>query len=405
VAEIGPSVASDIYTIGRTLVVLCMEFRGYQGTYLHTLPPPESTPLFAANDSLYWLISKCCATDPADRFASADELRTQLLGVLREIVAKRTPDTALTSSSSVLFATPTTSASVLSWAQLPALHIDTTDPQHAWLASLGADNPAALLEELEQAPEASAEVLLTRARASLDSDQPDRARGYAAELLAEDPWEWRALWVDGLAAMAQEQWDTAMASFNAVCQQVPGELAPKLALAVACERGGRPEVAEGLYHTCAQTDAAYVAPASFGMARVRAMRGDTQGAVAALDQVPSSSRGFVESRQVRADVLLSTGNPQDLAVLDQAMRSIESVSMDPTTKRRYIVRILQRALDIVLSGGGATKAKVGSLEASEEGLRDGLEKTFRSLARDTSQLDERIELVNQANAVRSWTLT
>ena len=36
VAEVGPSVASDIYTIGRTLVVLCMEFRGYQGTYLST---------------------------------------------------------------------------------------------------------------------------------------------------------------------------------------------------------------------------------------------------------------------------------------------------------------------------------------------------------------------------------
>ena len=121
-----------------------------------------------------------------------------------------------------------------------------------------------------------------------------------------------------------------MASFNAVCQQVPGELAPKLALAVACERGGRPEVAEGLYNTCAQTDATYVAPASFGMARVRAMRGDTAGAVSALDQVPSSSRGFVESRQVRADVLLSTGNAKDLVVLDQAMTSIESVSMDPT---------------------------------------------------------------------------
>ena len=42
----------------RTLVVLCMEFRGYQGTYLHTLPPPESTPLFAEHDSLYWLIAK-----------------------------------------------------------------------------------------------------------------------------------------------------------------------------------------------------------------------------------------------------------------------------------------------------------------------------------------------------------
>ncbi len=405
VAEIGPSVASDIYTIGRTLVVLCMEFRGYQGTYLNSLPPPESTPLFAQNDSLYWLISKCCATDPADRFASADELRSQLLGVLREVVAKSTPGTALTSASSVLFETPSTSASVLTWSQLPELRPDTTDPQHAWLASLGAEDPEQRLKELEAAPEVTAEVLLTRARAALDAGHPAQARGYAADLLGEDPWEWRALWMDGLATMAQEDWKTAMASFNAVCQQVPGELAPKLALAVACERGGRPEVAEGLYNTCAQTDATYVAPASFGMARVRAMRGDTAGAVSALDQVPSSSRGFVESRQVRADVLLSTGNAKDLGVLDQAMTSIESVSMDPTTKRRYTVRILQQALDIVHAGGGASKQKVGSFEATEVRLREGLEQTFRNLARDAHELGERIELVNQANAVRSWTLT
>ncbi len=405
VAEIGPSVASDIYTIGRTLVVLCMEFRGYQGTYLNSLPPPESTPLFAQNDSLYWLISKCCATDPADRFASADELRTQLLGVLREVVAKATPGTALTSASSVLFETPSTSASVLTWSQLPELRPDPNDPQQAWLASLGAEDPERLLKELEQAPEETAEVLLTRARAALDAQQPAQSRGYAADLLGDDPWEWRALWMDGLATMALEDWPAAMASFNAVCQQVPGELAPKLALAVACERGGRPEVAEGLYDTCAQTDATYVAPASFGMARVRAMRGDTAGAVNALDQVPPSSRGFVESRQVRADVLVSTNVSGDLSVLDQAMSSIESVPMDPATRRRYTVRILQQALDIVRAGGGATKLKVGSFAAAEPSLRAGLEQTYRDLARDAAKLEERIELVNQANAVRSWTLT
>ena len=49
--------------------------------------------------------------------------------------------------------------------------------------------------------------------------------------------------------------------------------------------------------------------------------------------------------------------------------------------------------------------RIGSLEATEDGLREGLESTFRNLARDASKLDERIELVNQANAVRSWTLT
>jgi serine/threonine-protein kinase PknG len=34
VPQVGPSIASDIYTIGRTLAVLIMEFRGYQTTYV-----------------------------------------------------------------------------------------------------------------------------------------------------------------------------------------------------------------------------------------------------------------------------------------------------------------------------------------------------------------------------------
>ncbi|MDP2771915.1 MAG: tetratricopeptide repeat protein [Nocardioides sp.] len=404
VAEVGPSVASDIYTIGRTLVVLCMEFRGYQGTYLHSLPPPESTPLFAEHDSLYWLIKKCCAPDPADRFASADELRVQLLGVLREVVAAGTQGTALTSAASVLFESPATSSAALEWSQLPSLRPDTADDQYAWVSGLSADDPKQRLSDLEVAPDNTAEVWLARAHAALELQEPARARGYAADLLAQDPWEWRALWVDGLAALQLQDWDSAMASFNAVYQQVPGELAPKLALAVACERGQLPEVAEALYATCAGTDATYVAPASFGMARVRAQRSDMQGAVAALDQVPSTSRGYPESRQLRADVLLS-GGAQDLALLDQALRSIESVQMAPRTRETYTVRILGQALEVVLTGSDRPDAKVGSYPATESGLRDGLERSYRALARDATEQRQRVELVNQANAVRMWTLT
>ncbi|WP_148615675.1 serine/threonine-protein kinase [Nocardioides rubriscoriae] len=412
VAQVGPSVASDLYTIGRTLVVLCMEFRGYQGTYLHTLPPPESTPLFHDNDSLYWLIAKCCAPDPADRFASADELRTQLLGVLRETVARRTSGTTLTSAASVLFETPTTSRGVLEWSQLPGLRADTTDPQHGWLAGIGATDPAERLAALtHEAPEQSPEVRLARARAALELGDPAQAHEVAAEMLAADPWEWRALWVDGLAAMLQRDWDTAKASFNAVYQQVPGELAPKLALAVACEKGGLPAVAEGLYLTCAATDAAYVAPAAFGVARVRAERGDAVGAVAALDLVPKSSRGYPESRQLRAEVLLGSARGAgggDLEVLDQAMRSIESASMDPATQGRYTVRILEHALAVVTAAGAqpGPGTTIGStVEATEAGLRAGIERAYRLLARDASDLTERIELVNRANAARAWSLT
>lgn len=407
VPQVGTSVASDIYTIGRTLVVLCMEFRGYQGTYLHTLPPPDTTPLFQQHDSLYQLIAKCCATDPADRFQSAEELRSQLLGVLREVVAARTTGTALTSAASPLFEAPATSASALDWHQLPALRPDPSDPQYSWLTSVGDAEPADLLEALEQAPEESAEVLLRRARASIELGDTAGARKSTAQLLTQDPWEWRALWLDGLAAMKDGDWEAAKAAFSAVYQQVPGELGPKLALAIACENGSLPEVAEGLYATCAATDAAYAPPAAFGMARVRAAAGDTAGAVRALDLVPSTSRGYPESRQLRADVLLA-GAPDDLTVLDQALTSIASVRMDPAERQRYTVRILGHALDAVTKGGatpaGAARPTVGGVDAAEVPLRDALENAYRALAREADSLDARVTLVNQANAVRNKTL-
>jgi serine/threonine-protein kinase PknG len=120
--------------------------------------------------------------------------------------------------------------------------------------------------------------------------------------------------------------------------------------------------------------------------------------------VPKTSRGYPESRQLRADVLLS-GDSSDLALLDQAMRSIESVPMDPRARETYTVRILEQALDVVLKGAPRPDAKVGAHPATEAGLRDALERSFRSLARDATELRQRVELVNQANAVRMWTLT
>ena len=210
--------------------------------------------------------------------------------------------------------------------------------------------------------------------------------------------------MEGLAAVQQDDWETAKASFNAVYQQVPGELAPKLALAFACEKGGQPEVAEGLYQTCAATDATYVAPSAFGMARVRADRKDTPGAVAALDLVPNTSRGYTESRQQRAEVLLA-GSAMDLAVLDQALRTIESSSVDGPTRQRYTVRILKEALPAVAKNPPRKGVSIGSVQASEPHIRAGLENALRLLARDAHDLDERVDLVNQANAIRNWSLT
>jgi serine/threonine-protein kinase PknG len=402
VAQVGPSVASDIYTIGRTLLVLMMEFRGYQSKYVASLPPVAETSLFADYDSLYRLLAKACAADPADRFASVDEFRVQLLGVLREVVAQRTSGTALTSAASVLFEAPAITSEALEWDELPGLRIDTSDPQYAWLSNIAVDDPEERLAQLRQAPEATAEVRLAQARAALQLRRRDLVDQVVNEMLIEDPWEWRAVWVGGLAALDAGDFAAAQSSFNAVYGQVPGELAPKLGLALACERGREGEIAEGLYRTCASTDANYVAPAAFGMARIRAARGDVSGAVQALDLVPSTSRSYPEARRLRALQLYESG--QGLPALAQAMDSINGVQLDPRERGELTAQILERAIAEVSKDGAKNGVKVGGYEAEEDTLRDGLESTYRQLAGIETDTGRRFALVDKANAVRRWTL-
>ena len=402
VAQVGPTVASDIYTIGRTCVVLMTEFRGYQTKYVASLPPVDETPLFAAHDSLYRLLSKACAADPADRFASVDEFRVQLLGVLREVVAQKTPGTALTSAASVLFEAPAITSEALEWHQLPALRVDTSDPQYAWLSNISVEDPEKRLDQLRDAPVATAEVRLAQAHAALELRRRDVVEQIVNDMLIEDPWEWRAVWVAGLSALDAGDFASAQSSFNAVYGQVPGELAPKLALALACERGGQGVIAEGLYQTCASTDANYVAAAAFGMARIRAARGDVLGAVQALDLVPSTSRSYPEARRLRARQLYESGD--GLPALARAMDSISGVRLDPREQSELTAQILERAIAEVDKNGSKSEVKIGPYSADDETLRDGLESTYRQLAGIETDQQRRYALVDKANAVRRWTV-
>lgn len=402
VADVGPSVASDIYTIGRTLIVLAMEFRGYQSTYVTTLPPLAETPLFQEYDSFYRLLLKACAPDPADRFASADELRVQLLGVLREVVAQHRKGAAEHSTSSLLFDIPMVADDSLSWQDLPGLRADEGDAQLSWLRTVSIDDPLQRLAALDKAPEASPEVLLARARAALEAGRGDQVEDAVHTLLVNDPWEWRAVWMSGLLALARGQTAQAQSAFNAVYGQVPGELAPKLALAFACESGGESDVAESLYTVCARTDANYIAPAAFGLARIRAARGDVQGAVRALDLVPGTSRAFTQARRRRAGLLAESGG--GLPALAQALESIDNLTIDPADRARFRVDVLSEALTVVQAGGADPKVRLGGHVASEPALRDGLEAALRELAGHADSRDEKVALVDRANDVRRWTL-
>src|SRR5215470_3648257 len=83
-----PSVASDLYTVGRMLAVLSFDFTGFSSkTYRHRLPDPVDDHLLAREESFHRLLRRATHDIPARRFESAEEMREQLLGVRAEVLS------------------------------------------------------------------------------------------------------------------------------------------------------------------------------------------------------------------------------------------------------------------------------------------------------------------------------
>ena len=81
----GPSVASDIYTVGRSLAVLALGMTPTLGGKPAELPADH--PVLVAHESFHRLLRRATDPDPLRRFESADEMHDQLAGVLREVLA------------------------------------------------------------------------------------------------------------------------------------------------------------------------------------------------------------------------------------------------------------------------------------------------------------------------------
>ena len=199
---------------------------------------------------------------------------------------------------------------------------------------------------------------------------PPRARAECEALLQIDPWDWRAVWMTGVAAMAADDVPGAVSSFNAVYGQVPGELAPKLALARACELADEREMATGLYAVCSRTDGAYLAAAQFGLARLAQADGRTADALAALGRIPPVSRAYGEARRQRASLLVGDGTatPDDLAA---ASLEVERAGLPPRERTALHVEILEAALATTVRDGDQPSTHVVGVTMTEPDVRRG----------------------------------
>jgi serine/threonine-protein kinase PknG len=415
VAMDGPSIASDLFTVGRTLAVLLINIPGFGDTHQYTLPTPQQEPLFAQQESLYCFLLKATAYKPDDRFQSADEMADQLLGVLREIVAIETATPHATASSVfasdplALFASADFAPITADYRQVPSPLLDTTDPAfNALLSAIAIPNPSQRVVGLEavaqQFPD-STEATLQWVSGLIDLEEYAKAKQVLTTLEARNPLDWHVLWYLGRLNLAQGTPKNAQGYLDRVYAQMPGELAAKLALAIAAEQSEQFNRAIQLYDRISRTDPGYVS-ASFGLARCHFNQGDRAAAVAALERIPPHSSLYIRS-QVEAARLLASSQPTrpQIQDLQRSASMIETLALQGTEHYRLMQQVFETALELLTSNTLSPDASVRLLgqPLEEAKLRLGLEKVLRDMAHLTSGA-EKIHLVDTANRIRPRTL-
>ena len=338
----------------------------------------------------------------------------QLLGVLREMVALETNVPRPTSSNlfngdRLALMNSSDSAPInASYDQLPIPLLDATDSgfDAVMNASAIADN-SHRIENLSQAVKqfpTSTEALLRLAN-SLIGVNYAHAENCLAEVEAKDPWDWRLLWYRGRSLMAQGKFKEAQAAFDQVYFDLPGELAPKLALALSAEQAKNYPLAIKMYDLVSRTDPSYVS-AAFGLARCLSARGDRKEAVAALERVPQSSSLFTRSRVEVARTLVNRDRSAPGAQeLRAASVAIEALTLDGVERHRLTQQVLETALHLVTTKAIPPTSTIAILgqPLEEPKIRKGLEKALRNLAHLATG-DEKIRLVDEANRVRPRSL-
>jgi len=403
IAGLGPSVASDLYTVGRALAVLSFPFHGHTTKYAASLPPREQVPVLREHESYDRLLRRATARDPYSRFQDAQEMAEQLTGVLREVLSAQ--DGRPRPAPSALFGperripaerlTPRTALLAL-----PTPLPRPSDGSAGFLASLTVDDPRALLAALASAPADSPDLRLRRVLAHLELDDHDSARLILAGL-RED---WRSEWYRAVSALGAGELREARHRFDDLYDLTPGEAAPKLALGFCHELLGRLPEAGHYYQAVWRTDQTYVS-AAFGLSRVRSAAGDRAGAIAALDAVPPASSHFPSARIAAVHMIISGREPTGLSEreLMDAGRRLSRLGLDSQRRGRLSAEILRSALDWVLAGN-TSRARILDVRLTEEELRRALERTYRTLARLADDPPERQALVTRANAIRPRTL-
>ncbi|MEV6139409.1 tetratricopeptide repeat protein [Nocardia sp. NPDC051990] len=449
ITETGPTVVSDIYTVGRTLAALALDLpRDRDGHFLGGIPEPDEDPLLARYPCLYRLLLRATDPEPERRFPSAYSMYCQLAGALRMVLAIDTglehpqPSVELSSMRDD-FGIDTligqTDGMVDGMARMPVLEardvvaalptplIDSEDPSAELLSSLLHGEPRHALDALRRAheriragtivaPESfDLEGPLTAVRAYLDLGETVPACQLLADLRVDYSADWRIEWYVGVAALLDGHYDRAWQHFETVHGMLPGEIGPELALAATAElvlqHLDDPAESDRWHRAAADHYRAVwrtnhgVVSAAFGLARRLAADGELLEAVTVLEQVPAASRHHSVAHTTGC-LLLVSRPIADITEADicTAAERLEALPDDARTLQLQVI-VVGAALEWLRVGGRPRNPNrtILGFPVTSAGLRQGLETSLRALARTAPDRWHRYRLVDLANSVRPRT--
>ncbi len=414
-AHDAPTPLSDLYSVARGLAVLVADF-DFQGKYLETLPPAEDVPAFSQNEALYRFLLKATRPKPEERFQSAPEMIEQLVGVLRSVegaseVPRLESELFDPDSDSGI---PSGDAEHRGHDGIPRLKVDRQDAAASVILAAGAvGDPARRLALFERAlvqHPTSVELQLRRIDELVSLGRFEDAEAGLAVVQKTQPQDWRLPWYRGRVLLAQGRTQETLHAFETILGEMPGELAPRQAVARAYEAHGDLDAAIKYYDAVSKADASFTS-AAFGLARCLERKGDRAGAADAYRRVPSTSSRHVQAQMALAKLLLAGGNvalqrtPATLAELAGASDAVEAVAgqLDGLPVHQLRAELLWTAAAFVEGGGDAKDTRILGRAMKPAALRRAAEEELRACARLAGSDAERLRWVDEANRVRPVT--
>ncbi|MCX5418792.1 tetratricopeptide repeat protein [Streptomyces sp. NBC_00078] len=462
-----PTVAHDLHTVGVTLRELAR------------WAVDEVPGLGTA--SFWWVVERATRGDPGLRFADAREMAGQLRGALREIRALRgksdppEPSDYFRPSPQLLGARLGTVPGIEHWMdrprrdrywppEAPALDLGAPtpteiarclpvprrypgDPQTARFEVSSGYDPGQLLDQEHEKPQ-SVEICLHNVRVLLRRDTLEDLALAQEELDTADSIpgpsavrRWRLEWHRALLALRSAGLEEvprrvaeARSHFAKVHLELPGEYAPKLALAYCGERLGDDSAgptAKELYEAVFARNPAH-GGAALGLARLALRAGDRRGALDVLGRVRPGTLDHTVARiaslRIRAARLPGDGDPLPSPTeVDAALAELRGLvgrrpgagepSLSEDEALRLSTEMHEWKLDALHArsdrpGSPGTGAGAGRLDArrlrrlspQERELRRQVESHYRQLAsRHRESVTVHDHLVDLLHAVRPQT--